>query len=161
MSTRIANFDNGTYLEFDTGNFDDYCVYIYASDGTRKAPLDSDYFADLRELANRHSTNKVWKDFLGLYNITTKKLEMAVARYIETTTEAYGSDSQLMKRCLYILYAGMIAENNKLNTKLGKRIKRLGLHTLLIDGKSIDYSVSFMRGMSWKDIDLLCKSKGF
>jgi hypothetical protein len=55
----------------------------------------------------------------------------------------------------------MIAENNKLNTKLGKRIKRLGLHTLLIDGKSIDYSVSFMRGMSWKDIDLLCKSKGF
>ena len=115
MSTRIANFDNGTYLEFDTGNFDDYCVYIYASDGTRKAPLDS----------------------------------------------AYGSDSQLMKRCLYILYAGMIAENNKLNTKLGKRIKRLGLHTLLIDGKSIDYSVSFMRGMSWKDIDLLCKSKGF
>jgi len=161
MSVRIANLEDGTHLEFDTGNFDDYCVYICAQDGTRKAPLDSDYFSDLRDIATRESTEKVWKDFIGLYDMTSNRLDMKVARYISEIIKTYSFDRELMNRSLYVLYAGMIAENNKENTRLGKRIKRLGLHTLLVEGKSVEYSVSFMRGLGWQEIDVLCKSKGF
>lgn len=32
-----------------------------------------------------------------------------------------------------IIYLGMVAEENKLGTKLGKRIKRLGIHQVLYD----------------------------
>ncbi len=33
-----------------------------------------------------------------------------------------------------VLYAGMVAEENKENAVLKKRIKRLGMHQVLIDG---------------------------
>lgn len=38
-----------------------------------------------------------------------------------------------MEIWLNVLYAGMIAEENKENAVLGKRIKRLGMHQVLPD----------------------------
>ena len=55
----------------------------------------------------------------------------------------------------------MIAEENKAFTKLGKRIKRLGVYTLLIEKKPLKYSTNFMRGKRWREIDKLCKERGF
>lgn len=55
----------------------------------------------------------------------------------------------------------MVAEENKAYTRLGKRIKRLGVHIYLIDNESLDYSVNFMKGMGWRQIDKLCKERGF
>ena len=55
----------------------------------------------------------------------------------------------------------MIAEENKKNTKLGKRIKRLGIYELLYGEKNVEYATNFMKGMNWRDIEQLCKEKGF
>jgi hypothetical protein len=161
MTTRIANFDDGTHLDFDVGKFDNFCVYIYQKDGSRRAPLDIDYFSDFQYLAEKYTKDKVWLDFLGLYEKTTRELSEKVSSYIESLCESYISDKLLFMKTFYILYASMIAENNKSNTKLGKRIKRLGLHTLIIENENLDYSVSFMRGKSWKEIDKICTSRGF
>lgn len=55
----------------------------------------------------------------------------------------------------------MVAEENKLGTKLGKRIKRLGIHQVLYDRYSPAAAASFSRGLSWTRIDNECKLRGF
>ena len=55
----------------------------------------------------------------------------------------------------------MIAEENKEHSILGKRIKRLGVHMLLIDGEPVNYAANFMRGVGWKELDKMCKERGF
>jgi hypothetical protein len=56
---------------------------------------------------------------------------------------------------------GMIAEERKAGTRLGKRIKRLGVHKFLIEKKTVTEAANFMRGMGWRQIDAMCKERGF
>ena len=161
MPTRIIDFSDGSYLEFDSGRFDKYCVYICQPDGTRKAPLDSDYFKDLVTLAERHGREIIWNDFLKIYEMTSIELDSIVNSYISKALAKYEPDQDLAKQAFYVLYAGMIAENNKEFTKLGKRIKRLGVHSLLVENQTIEYSVSFMKELSWIAIDTMCIVRGF
>lgn len=74
---------------------------------------------------------------------------------------AYGEDSLGMDKTLSILYLAMIAEENKEHSILGKRIKRLGVHILLKDGKSVEESATFMKGMGWRKLDAMCSERGF
>ena len=46
-----------------------------------------------------------------------------------------------------ILYMAMIAEERKAGTRLGKRIKRLGIHKLLIENIPVREAANFMRGI--------------
>jgi len=55
----------------------------------------------------------------------------------------------------------MISEENKANTRLGKRIKRLGVHKLLIENQPVYEAANFMRGMDWRTIDRLCAERNF
>ena len=55
----------------------------------------------------------------------------------------------------------MLAEENKEKSVLGKRIKRLGLYTLLIEDKPVDHSANFMNGKKCGVLDKLCKERGF
>lgn len=55
----------------------------------------------------------------------------------------------------------MVSEENYPGTRLGRRIKRLGIYELLFSERNVQDSANFMRGMSWKDIDFLCKERGF
>lgn len=55
----------------------------------------------------------------------------------------------------------MIAEERKAGTRLGKRIKRLGIHMLLIENIPVREAANFMRGMGWRDIARLCEERGF
>ena len=56
---------------------------------------------------------------------------------------------------------GMVAEEKKAGTRLGKRIKRLGVYKLLVENLSVEESANFMRGMNWRQIDALCRERGF
>ena len=49
MERKIKEFSNGTYLSFDTGYFDDWCVYLTNRNGRRYSPKDSDYFTILKQ----------------------------------------------------------------------------------------------------------------
>ena len=55
----------------------------------------------------------------------------------------------------------LVSEENCRNTRLGKRIKRLGIYEMLYSGRTVEDAANFMRGMSWKEIDVLCKERGF
>ena len=60
-----------------------------------------------------------------------------------------------------VIHMGMVAEANKEFTKLGKRIKRLGIHKLLVENESVSNAANFMRGLKWQEIDLMCNERDF
>ena len=55
----------------------------------------------------------------------------------------------------------MIAEENKGNAILKKRIKRLGMHQVLLENYTPEHAANFSKGKKWKDLDKLMKQKGF
>lgn len=161
MGKMIKEFNDGSYLEYDRGSFDDWCVYLTKTDGTRKPPRDTDYFQQLKELSNTYGSDQVYKDYVKVYELTGKSVEDNVLNEISEISKKYGEDSLEVDIIFSILYMAMIAEENKAFTKLGKRIKRLGIYKLLIENNSVQQSANFMRGMGWREISALCNERGF
>ncbi len=48
MGQFIKSFSDGSFLEYDRGSFDEWCVYLTKSDGSRRPPRDVDYFEQLK-----------------------------------------------------------------------------------------------------------------
>ncbi len=81
--------------------------------------------------------------------------------FITEVTSDYGNDSLEMDILFTIIYAGMVAEENKANMVLKKRIKRLGMHQSLIENTPADYAANFSKGKKWRELDTLCRQRGF
>ncbi len=161
MGRIIKTFPGGCMLEYDRGSFDDWCVYLTGPDGRRSPPRDLAYFTRLKRYAAKHGANRLYADFVRLYHRTGKDVEEAVLAAITRTAAAYGEEALGVDIVFTILYMGMIAEERRENTRLGKRIKRLGMHILLAENASPAAAAHFMRGMGWREIDRLCRERGF
>ena len=159
MPTLITTFPDGSQLIFDTGQFDDWCVYI-VDNNRRVPPRDIEYFTRLNELKNIHG-DKVYKDFVEIYEKTNAQIKAEVLKKIRDISQSYNTDALEMEKLFSILYAGMVAEENKKNTKLKKRIKRLGLHQVLIDNLKPYEAANFSRGKKWQEIAKECEKRGF
>lgn len=158
----IKTFSDGSFLEYDRGKFDDWCVYYTDVNGTRKPPKDIDYFATLKDLARQYGENKVYLDYVSVYERTGREVTNSVLEYITSLAQTYDENQRLQIDVLYsILYMAMVAEERKAYTKLGKRIKRIGIHMLLLENRSVAEAANFMRGMGWRDIDTLCRQRKF
>lgn len=81
--------------------------------------------------------------------------------YLSECLRKYGEDSLNIAIDFTIIYMGMIAEENKEFTKLGKRIKRLGVHQVLKERMHYNEAANFSRGKKWKELNEICSSKGF
>jgi len=152
---------DGCYLEFSEGRFDGYCIYLTVPGVKRHAPLDTTYFMGLNDLGERYTKRKVYDDFVSFYELTDKKINNDIFEKIRLLSKSYGSDSRAMERMFSTVYMGMIAEENKENTRLGKKIKRLGLHQVLIENMCPIEAANFSKGKGWRTIEAVCISKGF
>jgi hypothetical protein len=161
LETRVAKLEDGTEILFARGRFDDYCVYVREESGGRIPPLDKDYFNSIKEFGLKFGAEKVYVDFVRVFDITGTSVDEQVIELIKEMSRSYGNQQLKFQKTLIVIYAAMIAEENKAFTKLGKRIKRLGVHRILIHNESADYAANFMKGMNWKDIDALCAESGF
>ena len=157
----IKRFSDGAFLESAQGSFDEWCVYITNAQGERRPPYDRDYFGFLKKISTVFGVEKIYSDFVSIYERTEDEIVEATLEHIEAIAETYGTKSLQMEKIFTILYMAMIAEENKRNTKLGKRIKRLGMHVLLLENQSVEYAANFMRGKGWREIDGLCRERGF
>ena len=157
----LHTFFDGSSVEFSRGSFDAWCVFHIAKDGSRRPPLDSDYFAALPILSEVHGVQALYQDFVSVYNMVRPMPEAGVFESIDRFSARYEPHELLFQQCFTFMYLGMIAEENKAHTKLGKRIKRLGVHSILVEGKPVDQAANFMRGMKWPEISALCKVRGF
>lgn len=162
MSKLIKQLRGNRKVIFDRGKFDDWCVYVVEINGRKRAPFDTEYFSDLKEIAKSYNTNKIYNDFTYIYHLTNKNIEQKVTELIDAIVLTYKKKDQvLIEQWLTVLYAGMIAEENKERAILKKRIKRLGMHQTLMLDFDPKIAANFSRGKKWKDLDVIMKPLGF
>ena len=158
---RIVTFKDGSSLIFDHGNFDEHCLFVLFPDNSRKPPKDVEYFATSKELSSLVGAKSFYEDFLTIYSKASNIPKVEDIALIRSISAKYFERELVAEKTFAILYCTMIAENNKAYTKLGKRIKRLGLYKLLFENLEVNEAANFMRGMNWKQIDGMCKERGF
>lgn len=161
MARTIKIFKDGSILEYGRGSFDDWCVYLTRPSSPKYAPRDKQYFSDVKQYAAKYSLAKVYSDFVAIYDVTGNQIEQGILNLIEQISSYYQDNSLEIEIIFAILYAGMVAEENKQNKRLGKRIKRLGLHQVLFDSMSPAHSATFSRGKNWREIAAECQKRGF
>lgn len=160
MPRHIKTFSDGTSLEYDRGNFDHWCVYHRTPGLGRRAPYDVEYFDALRVLARSHSADRVYADFVGVYEKTTADLDGALLAHIEQVAEGYGPDRHRFDLTMTTIYAAMVAEERR-GLPLGKKVKRLGIHQTLHEGLAPNVAANFSKGKRAAELSALCRSKGF
>ena len=161
MPTLIKIINNNIRIEFDFGSFDNWCVFVSRPAQLRFAPTDIEYFSWLKKQAARFGSAKIYNDFISIYESTTKDIEPAILNTISIISKDYEPDAEEMDLWFTVIYAGMIAEENKAKAILKKRIKRLGMHQLLLENYSAEEAASFSRNKKWQELDALMKQKGF
>jgi hypothetical protein len=161
MSKLVAKLSDGSCIEFDTGKFDNWCVYLKRLNQIKYAPKDVEYFGILKNFALKYGNQKIYTDFVKIYETTTKNIENKVVELIIKIALNYGQDKNEMSIWFTILYAGMVAEENKEYAILKKRIKRLGVYQVLIENLSPEYAANFSRGKKWNELDKICREREF
>ena len=161
MSRIIKTIRSGIIVEYDAGRFDDWCVYLTVPPKGRFAPQDAEYFTYLRAQSQKHGFARVYADFVKIYDKTSAVLSSDVLDAITEIAAGYGEDSQAMATWLTVIYAGMVAEENKERTVLKKRIKRLGVHQVLIENVAPAVAAAFSRRKPWQALAEIMKKKGF
>lgn len=161
MGQLVKLFSDGSFLEYDRGSFDGWCVYLTKKGEERRALKDADYFYQLKQLAEKYGVKRVYSDYVRVYNMTGILVEGSSLAVISEIAGSYEGDALEVDIMFSILYMAMIAEEQKEFTRLGKRIKRLGIHKLLVENRSISESANFMRKMKWREIAALCTERGF
>jgi hypothetical protein len=166
MSDLIKLFSDGSTLEYDRGSFDDWCVYLTRPGKQRFPPLDVHYFAVAVQLGNKYTNEAVYSDFIQIYSLVRQEKLISTNghKLVDALCDQYEDSDVIRFQILYtILYAAMVAEERKAYTKLGAKIKRLGIHQILMDSPplNIEDAASFSRGKGWRAIDSECAKRGF
>src|SRR5436190_17318407 len=153
MATLIKNIRQRNLVEFDKGAFDGWCVYLTRHDQLRYAPKDVEYFTILKELGNRHGHKKIYDDFVKFYIPTNKNVDVQTLDLITQITDDYNDEAEEMDIWFTVIYAAMIAEENKANGVLKKRIKRLDMYQLLIENMEPAYAADFSKGKKYPELN--------
>lgn len=159
--TLIRQWSDGTTLRFGPGRFDSWCVLLSNQRVANYAPKDRDYFTRLRQLADRHGAAVLYRDFVHIYERTNARLDPSVLTLIAQLAVAYGSDAPQAEVVFAIVYATMVAEENKRKAVLKKRIKRLAVHQMLLEDMSVESVVVWSKGKRWIELDTACRQRGF
>lgn len=161
MATLVKTISDGSIIEFDIGSFDEWCVYLIPNGEIKFAPKDVQYFTALRDFGKKYSRKKIYDDFVKIYDATSYAINKEVLDKITEIASSYGDDKIIMDIWFTVIYAGMVAEENKKNAILKKRVKRLGMYQVLIENQSPDFAANFSKGKKWRELDALMKKYGF
>ena len=162
MERLIKRISKEIDIVFDDGKFDQWCVYI-KNKNSKKPPLDTEYFNFFIELGKQYTNEKVYADFVKIYNLVSNKIEKKVTDLIIDIAKInYKADiSKEVAINFTVVYAGMVAERNKRYAVLKERIKRLGMYQILILNYSSLDAANYSKGKRAKDLDVVCKGYGF
>jgi len=157
----IRSYPDGTVIYYDQGRFDRWGVHITKTGGVSYRPIDAEYFLQLSNLSKIHGVDKIYGDFVQLYDVTRKDIDDDALKLIDQISNYYGIDEFEVNKTFTILYAAMVSEENKKDTKLGKRIKRLGVFQMLIENYTIEEATQFSMGKKAEYLAQLCRERGF
>jgi hypothetical protein len=157
----IRRFADGTTLAFGRGLFDDWCVLLTNAKVANYAPRDTEYFTRLGELAAEHGAPTLYRDFVRVYERTSAQLDPGVLDLISEIAAAYSANAHKAELLFALLYATMVAEENKRKAILKKRVKRLAIHQILLENLPIGLAVEWSKGKRWYELDRECRKRGF
>jgi len=140
MGRLVKEIQNQFKIEFDSGKFDEWCVYLETPEIKRYAPLDVHYFTRLQELGKIHGHQKIYDDFVKFYIPTNKEISNSVNLLITELSADYGENKQF--------------------AILKKRVKRLGVYQVLMDAQTPTYAANFSKGKKWRELDSIMKPLG-
>lgn len=161
MSRLVKKVQGKHLVEFDNGIFDQWCVFLTREGMPRYAPKDTEYFSVLKNMGVKYGPAKIYNDFIQYYTHTSKYLDNKLLDLITNLSNDYENDAEEMDIWFTVIYAGMIAEENKINAVLKKRIKRLGMHQVLLENMDPVIAANFSKGKKWKELDTMMKERGF
>ena len=167
---------------FARGKIDNWCAYIAQKDIDGRwhlyAPKDKFYFERVYYVAYMQSKaypkrkisayQKLYNEILHIAEImfsNPTKVDDTICAEIDRIANRYGDEEEsyrsMLRLALYEIYYGMIAEENKENTILGRKIKMLGLYDMLIEQKVIDVACDCNRKQPVGVIHNECNNIGF
>jgi len=141
----ITVLKNGTRIWFGRGRFDYFCIFIstplygiydYVCIYTHGwyGPVDDKFFTKIKELGCRYGPDRVYNDFLKFYIRAAADVDPATIQLISDTADGYGRDRDYVEIMFILLYAMLIAEENRPpRMPFKKRLKRLAMYQLLKD----------------------------
>lgn len=155
---------NDYHFWFDTGNIDDWCVHCLKPDGKMWFAYDREYLSWIRKMAKFYGTDKVYDDFVKVYDSVKYDFNMGDA--YDIIHEVSGHYNGNTEHYWTYFWMTMVAEERKENAIVGKRIKRLAVYNLLFDKYKLSYVLTYMdtrrnKGMNWRILDELCYERGF
>jgi hypothetical protein len=158
---QLKTFPDGSLLEFGKGKFDNWCLFL-SKDQMTFTPSDKIYFKAIIKLAGIYGADRIYKDFVKIYDNTTNKIDPHILNtMIDKISREYGKDSTEINVLFSVLYAGMVAEENKVNTILGRKLKRLGLYQCLFEGMQPELAANFSKGKRYMEIERECIARDF
>lgn len=158
----LKSFEDESCVFYDEGKFDEYCVYLKEKSTPAKAPKDVDYFQYFIDLSAVYGAAKIYADFCKIYDRTKAVVEESTLSFITAISRSYKSEDALwVDKWFTVIYLGMVAEENKANAVLKKKIKRLGFHQIMLENYTAHDAANFSKG---KKANLLleeCRKRGF
>lgn len=149
----LCELEDGSSVFFANGSFDEWCVYVSHKCGKTKAPLDTEYFRFFQLLSMHYGKVSVYYDFMKIFNATTKDVNAETLLDIKNISKSYYCFDRIdVERNFVVIYAGMIAEENKENAILKKKMKRIGFYQSVVMELSADFSANFSRGKGWREL---------
>ena len=149
----VETFEDETEVYFDQGKFDDWCVYLTDIRGGRKPPLDTEYFSFFQDVASSYGRGKVYEDFKIIFDLTTEAIDRQTLDVIKQISLSFAEDIRLdVQKNFVVIYAGMIAEENKANAILKKKIKRIGFYQSVVLKMPADEAANFSKGKPWREL---------
>lgn len=158
----IISFEDGTIIEQGRGRFDDYCVYLTRPGQGKHAPKDAEYFSFFIEKSRKYSSEKIYDDYVSIYEKTTNQIDYKIFEEIEEISMSYDEEDKLDFYVWYsVIYLGMVAEERRERAVLKKRIKRLGMYQILFERMSAVEAATFSMGKKVAELSPLCSERGF
>lgn len=163
--------DNDYHFWFDYGNFDEWCVHCKKPNGKMWFAYDREYLAWIRNMARFHGKEKVYNDFIKIYDMAKYDFNMKDAYSVIREVDSHypykknrkrdDNDKRSAEQWWTYFWMTMVAEERKENAIVGKRIKRLAVYNLLFDEYKLSYVLKYMVNMDWQKLDEYCYERGF
>ncbi|NYE08817.1 hypothetical protein F4694_005673 [Bacillus niacini] len=161
----ITTLSDGSTIYYDTGDIDNWRVTYSSSNGSFTTSYkDATVFKYFNEIASGTSNQNVYQDLLNIHNQTEKAFDTAVVSNIKQIAQTYPAALRnKVERFFTLFYYMMVSEENKANTKTGKKIKMHGVHHLLINNRTHEDAAKIAYAYKGRADDLLreCEEMGF
>jgi len=147
----VKRLKDGSIIFQGPGKFDDYCVFI-----NEHAPRDEEYFNFFLEKSEIYGKDQIYSDFKYIYSKTGKEIDEEILKDIERISSNYKNDVINFDKWFTVIYLGMIAEENKKNTILGKKIKGLAMYQIMKENFTAKEAANYSKGKKAFELQKEC-----